>query len=137
MFSDVASAEDQYAEMMRLKAHAEATGWSMFFADTDIPDSPEGIARLWVRRFAYDPTADLKQIKCPTLALLGGTDRVSIGVEHTGHRSGAALLRAVSMDAISSAVNDRMGAMRWTRFCRIAYKVVCADRRVAESCPSQ
>lgn len=77
MFNDLLpTPEAQFEEMMALKAHAEATGWDDFFAPTDIPDSPAGIERLWVRRFQYDPADDLRTLTCPILWVLGGTDTV-------------------------------------------------------------
>jgi pimeloyl-ACP methyl ester carboxylesterase len=63
--------------MRQLIAQGEKTGWAQEFLDTtDVAPSPEEIKNLWVRRFNYDPRADLKRIRVPFLALYGGSDRV-------------------------------------------------------------
>jgi pimeloyl-ACP methyl ester carboxylesterase len=67
----------QFAEMRQLITQGEKTGWAQEFLDTaDVAPSPEEIKNLWVRRFNYDPRADLKRIRVPFLALYGGSDRV-------------------------------------------------------------
>lgn len=76
MFAE-GDAEAQFAEMRRLIAQGEKTGWAQEFLDTtDVAPSAAEIKNLWVRRFNYDPRADLKRIKAPFLALYGGNDRV-------------------------------------------------------------
>jgi pimeloyl-ACP methyl ester carboxylesterase len=70
-------AEAQFAEMRRLIAEGERTGWAQEFLDeTDVAPSAAEIKNLWVRRFNYDPRADLKRIRVPFLAFYGGGDRV-------------------------------------------------------------
>lgn len=76
MFEDLLPASEQFAEMMALKAEAERVGWDLFFEETDIPESPETLDQLWVRRFAYDPADDLRRVDQPWLSVLGGTDQV-------------------------------------------------------------
>ena len=67
----------QYAEMQELLAHGKRTGWGAEFLDeTDVAPSADRIKNLWVRRFNYDPTEDLKKIRVPFLAFYGGSDRV-------------------------------------------------------------
>ncbi|MDT4897695.1 MAG: uncharacterized protein QOH25_2772 [Acidobacteriota bacterium] len=67
----------QFAEMRQLIAQGEKTGWAQEFLDTtDVAPSPAEIKNLWVRRFNYDPRADLKRIRVPFLAFYGGSDRV-------------------------------------------------------------
>ncbi len=76
MFAE-GDAEAQFAEMRRLIAEGEKTGWAQEFLDTtDVAPSAAEIKNLWVRRFNYDPRADLKRIKAPFLAFYGGADRV-------------------------------------------------------------
>lgn len=76
MFAE-GDAEAQFAEMRQLIAQGEKTGWAQEFLDTtDVAPSAAEIKNLWVRRFNYDPRADLKRIKAPFLALYGGSDRV-------------------------------------------------------------
>jgi len=76
MFAE-GDAEAQFAEMRRLIAQGEKTGWAQEFLDeTDVAPSAAEIKNLWVRRFNYDPREDLKRIKAPFLALYGGSDRV-------------------------------------------------------------
>lgn len=70
-------AEAQFAEMRGLIAQGEKTGWAQEFLDTtDVAPSAAEIKNLWVRRFDYDPRADLKRISVPFLAFYGGSDRV-------------------------------------------------------------
>nr|MBA2731975.1 alpha/beta fold hydrolase [Acidobacteriota bacterium] len=67
----------QFAEMRQLIAQGEKTGWAKEFLDTtDVALSASEIKNLWVRRFNYDPRADLKRIRVPFLAFYGGSDRV-------------------------------------------------------------
>ena len=69
--------EAQFAEMRQLIAQGEKTGWAQEFLDTtDVAPSASELKNLWVRRFNYDPRADLKRVKAPFLALYGGSDRV-------------------------------------------------------------
>lgn len=76
MFAE-GDAEAQFAEMRRLIAEGEKTGWAREFLDTtDVAPSAAEIKNLWVRRFNYDPRADLRRIKAPFLAFYGGADRV-------------------------------------------------------------
>lgn len=76
MFAE-GDAEAQFAEMRRLIAEGEKAGWAQEFLDTtDVAPSAAEIKNLWVRRFNYDPRADLRRIKAPFLAFYGGSDRV-------------------------------------------------------------
>jgi pimeloyl-ACP methyl ester carboxylesterase len=67
----------QFTEMRQLITQGEKTGWAQEFLDTtDVAPSAEEIKNLWVRRFNYDPRADLKRIRVPFLAIYGESDRV-------------------------------------------------------------
>ncbi len=67
----------QFAEMRQLIAQGEKTGWAQEFLDTtDVAPSASELKNLWVRRFNYDPRADLKRVRVPFLAFYGGSDRV-------------------------------------------------------------
>lgn len=69
--------EAQFAEMRQLIAQGEKTGWAQEFLDTtDVAPSARELKNLWVRRFNYDPSEDLKRIRVPFLAFYGGSDRV-------------------------------------------------------------
>jgi uncharacterized protein len=76
MFAE-GDSEAQFAEMRRLIAEGEKTGWAQEFLDTtDVASSANEIKNLWVRRFNYDPREDLKRVRVPFLAFYGGSDRV-------------------------------------------------------------
>lgn len=69
--------EAQFAEMRQLIAQGEKSGWAQEFLDTtDVAPFASELKNLWVRRFNYDPRADLKRIRAPFLAFYGGSDRV-------------------------------------------------------------
>lgn len=69
--------EAQFAEMRQLIAQGEKSGWAQEFLDTtDVAPSASELKNLWVRRFNYDPRADLKRVRVPFLAFYGGIDRV-------------------------------------------------------------
>ena len=77
MFDERGDPAAQFAEMRQLIAHGEQTGWAKeFLAPTDVAATPAEIKNLWVRRFNYDPRADLRRLRVPLLAFYGAGDRV-------------------------------------------------------------
>ena len=70
-----------FAEMQELLNAPGAERWADPFLvrDADIGDVPAtaaGLDSLWVRRYAYDPAADLQQLDAPILAFFGENDSV-------------------------------------------------------------
>jgi alpha-beta hydrolase superfamily lysophospholipase len=67
--------------MQNLLAHGDSTGWADQFLVRDpnigdVPATAAGLDSLWVRRYAYDPADDLRQMDVPTLVFYGAEDRI-------------------------------------------------------------
>lgn len=82
MFADDRPNEAVFSEMQELLAHGEETGWADAFlvrdpAIGDVPATAAGLDSLWVRRYAYDPADDLRQIDVPFAAFFGADDRIT------------------------------------------------------------
>jgi pimeloyl-ACP methyl ester carboxylesterase len=87
MFADDRPNEAVFAEMQALLAHGEATGWADRFLVRnpdigDVPATAAGLDSLWVRRYDYDPAADLRQLDVPFLAFFGENDRITPPAEN-------------------------------------------------------
>jgi hypothetical protein len=70
-----------FSEMQDLLAHGDSTGWADQFLVRDpnigdVPATAAGLDSLWVRRYAYDPADDLRQMDMPTLVFFGAEDRI-------------------------------------------------------------
>ena len=65
-----------YDKMMALLEKAEEYNWKGILSKSDIPESPEDLDKLWVKRNRYDPGEDLKNFEGPFLSILGERDRV-------------------------------------------------------------
>ncbi len=70
-----------FSEMQDLLAHGDSTGWADQFLVRDpnigdVPATAAGLDSLWVRRYAYDPADDLRQMDMPVLVVYGAEDRI-------------------------------------------------------------
>ena len=68
--------EETFHKMQSLLLEAEKNNWIGILSKSDIPQSPEDLKKLWVKRHQYDPAEDLKGFKAPFLSILGEKDRV-------------------------------------------------------------
>lgn len=81
MFASEQPNAEVFEEMQDLLNTPGAERWADPFLvrDADIGDVPAtaaGLDSLWVRRYAYNPAADLQQIDAPILAFFGENDSV-------------------------------------------------------------
>lgn len=81
MFATNRPNDEVFAEMQQLLNAPGAERWADPFLvrDDDIGDVPAtaaGLDSLWVRRYAYDPAADLQRLDAPILAFFGENDSV-------------------------------------------------------------
>ena len=70
-----------FAEMQSLLAHGDSTGWADQFlvrdpAIGDVPATAAGLDSLWVRRYDYDPAADLREMDMPMIVFYGAEDQI-------------------------------------------------------------
>jgi hypothetical protein len=70
-----------FSEMQDLLAHGDSTGWADQFLVRDpnigdVPATAAGLDSLWVRRYAYNPADDLRQMDMPVLVVYGAEDRI-------------------------------------------------------------
>ena len=69
-------AQEHFSQMQILLDSAKKLGWVDVLEESDIPNTPEEIDKLWVRRNQYDPAEDLMQFEGPFLSILGTNDFV-------------------------------------------------------------
>lgn len=74
MMFDANADTKSYSRFEELLASSEENKWKQLLEDTDIPESAEGINKLWVRRHDYDPGAELAKFNKPFLAIYGEDD---------------------------------------------------------------
>jgi hypothetical protein len=81
MFAAERPNAEVFAEMQDLLNAPGAERWADPFLVRnddigDVPATAAGLDSLWVRRYAYDPAADLQQLDAPILAFFGENDSV-------------------------------------------------------------
>lgn len=72
------SDDEAFAKLDDIRRTAEAEGWlDQGFGSDDIPRTREDMPKLWLRRFRYDPTRFLKDLRdLPYLAVFGAKDPI-------------------------------------------------------------
>ncbi|MEM9169070.1 MAG: alpha/beta fold hydrolase [Pseudomonadota bacterium] len=72
------SDDEAFAQLDAIRRAAEAKGWlDRGFGADDIPRTRDDMAKLWLRRFSYDPGPFLKSLgDLPYLAVFGGKDPI-------------------------------------------------------------
>jgi len=78
------SDNEAFAKLDEIRRTAEAEGWlDQGFGSDDIPRTREDMSKLWLRRFRYDPTPFLKDLRdLPYLAVFGAKDPIVPVVEN-------------------------------------------------------
>jgi len=72
------SDDEAFAQLDRIRSQAQKDGWlDQGFGGDDIPSTRADMAKLWLRRFQYDPTPFLSELgDRPYLAVFGAKDPI-------------------------------------------------------------